>query len=165
MATTKADYLAQWLRDAHAMEEQAEQMLGSTAERVEAYPELRQRLLQHQTETRDQARLIQSCLARYETSNSALKDMAGKATALAQSVSGLFVSDEVVKGLMAGITFEHMEVAAYSIIVAAARRLGDNETVEICSRILLEEDEMAAWLEEKAPEIVEQFLAAEATSA
>ena len=40
MATVD-ERLNEWLRDAHAMEEQAEQMLSATASRIENYPELK----------------------------------------------------------------------------------------------------------------------------
>ena len=41
MATTTTkceETLVDWLRDAHAMEKQAEQMLSNTAKRIEHYP-------------------------------------------------------------------------------------------------------------------------------
>lgn len=47
MATEMKENLLDWLRDAHAMEEQAEKMLTSTAERLQNYPELRARIEQH----------------------------------------------------------------------------------------------------------------------
>mgnify|MGYP004594333275 CR=1 FL=1 len=39
-----------WLRDAHAMEKQAESMLESMAGRIDNYPDLRSRIEQHVTE-------------------------------------------------------------------------------------------------------------------
>ena len=53
-----------WLRDAHAMEEQAEKMLTTTAERLENYPELRARIEQHIQETRHQAEQVRGCIQR-----------------------------------------------------------------------------------------------------
>ena len=47
--------LLDWLRDAHAMEKQAETMLTKTAERLENYPQLRAKLQAHCEETRQQA--------------------------------------------------------------------------------------------------------------
>ena len=45
--TTIQDNLLDWLRDAHAMEQQAENMLTSQVERLEHYPQLRARIQQH----------------------------------------------------------------------------------------------------------------------
>lgn len=41
-----------WLRDAHAMEKQAESMLESMAGRIDNYPDLRARIEQHINETK-----------------------------------------------------------------------------------------------------------------
>lgn len=38
------EWLVQWLRDAHAMEEQAETMLNAQLSRLESYPELSDRI-------------------------------------------------------------------------------------------------------------------------
>lgn len=43
--------LMDWLRDAHAMEQQAEQMLKAQAARIEHYPQLKARIEQHLEET------------------------------------------------------------------------------------------------------------------
>ena len=88
----------------------------------------------------------------------AVKDMAGKVTATAQGLSGLFVSDEVVKASMASYTFEHMEIASYRCLIAAADAVGDTETSRICQQILQQEEAMAAWLKEQLPQVTRQFL-------
>jgi ferritin-like metal-binding protein YciE len=43
-----------WLSDAHAMEMQAIQLLENQARRIESYPDLRNRILEHLEETRGQ---------------------------------------------------------------------------------------------------------------
>jgi ferritin-like metal-binding protein YciE len=110
--TTLADsksgeMLIDWLRDAHAMEKQAEQMLSNTARRIENYPELKARLERHLDQTRRQADLVRSCIER---------------------LGGLFVGDEVVKGSMASYVFEQMEIASYRTLMAAAEHCGNLET-------------------------------------
>mgnify|MGYP002716823196 CR=1 FL=1 len=44
MTTEAREHLLDWLRDAHAMEQQAEKMLKAQAERLEHYPELKARI-------------------------------------------------------------------------------------------------------------------------
>ena len=73
-------------------------------------------------------------------------------------MSGLFVSDEVVKGTLASYTFEHMEIASYRILIAAAEQAGDQETKRVCESILQQEIAMAEWLAENAGEITRRFL-------
>jgi ferritin-like metal-binding protein YciE len=157
MATAQEN-LVVWLRDAHAMEQQAETMLTTTASRLENYPEIKARLEKHAEETREQARLVKSCIDRLGGGTSTLKDIAGKVTATAQGLSGMFVSDEIVKAGMASYTFEHMEIASYRSLIAAAEVVGDTETVQICRRILAEEEAMAAWLGEHLPVLTRRFL-------
>jgi ferritin-like metal-binding protein YciE len=44
---TPQEHLLDWLRDAHAMEQQAEKMLRAQSERLEHYPKLKTRIDQH----------------------------------------------------------------------------------------------------------------------
>lgn len=87
-----------------------------------------------------------------------MKDLAAKATATAQGLSELFVSDEVVKATMASYTFEHIEIASYRCLIAAADAVGDTETSRVCQQILKQEEAMAAWLGEQLPQVTRQFL-------
>lgn len=153
--------LMEWLRDAHAMEQQAETMLSAMAGRIEHYPELRERIELHLDETRTQASMIESCILRRGGDTSTLKDMAGKLMATGQGLGGMLMSDEIVKGAMASYTFEQMEMAAYRILIATADHVGDTETSSICARILREEEEMARWLWDHLPKIGSQYLARE----
>ncbi|MGQ7956800.1 ferritin-like domain-containing protein [Pseudomonas sp. SP16.1] len=156
---TPQDNLLDWLRDAHAMEQQAEKMLEAQAERLQHYPQLRARIAQHIEETRGQQQLLASCLERLGSSPSTIKDLSAKLVAFGQGMAGMTVSDEVVKGAMAGYVFEHMEIASYTILIAAAKAVGDLQTQRACEQILPQEVAMAEWLQQHLPEITEAFLA------
>ncbi|RUZ21669.1 ferritin-like domain-containing protein, partial [Mesorhizobium sp. M7A.F.Ca.US.007.01.2.1] len=145
------EWLVQWLRDAHAMEEQAETMLNGQLNRIENYPELSERIRQHIQETRQQAARLETCLDRIGQGSSTLKDAGGKLTAMAQSLSGMFAGDEVMKGSLASYTFEHMEIASYTILIAAAKSLGEAEVAQLCEENLREEVAMADWLKSHIP--------------
>lgn len=155
--------LMEWLRDAHAMEQQAQTMLSSLASRIENYPDVKAKIEAHLAETRQQASLIESCITRRGGDTSTLKDLAAKFVALGQGLSGVFVSDEIIKGAMASYTFEHMEIASYRILIAAAEQVGDPETSAVCARILREEEEMARWLSENLAPLTQRYLAREET--
>ena len=158
----------QWLRDAHAMEEQAETMLSGQQSRIESYPELRDRIKMHLEETRTQAKRLRTCLEKVGEGSSTMKDSGGKLMAMAQSISGVFAGDEIMKGSMASYTFEHMEIASYTILIAAAQTLGEDEIARVCEENLREEIAMADWLKDNLPRTTEQFLnraAAESDSA
>lgn len=158
MATSPQEHLLAWLRDAHAMEQQAETMLSATISRLKHYPDLRRKLEEHLEETKRQQKLVNDCISRLGGDNSAIKDAMGKMTAMGQGLSGLFVDDEVIKASLASYTFEQMEIASYRILVAGAEAAGDSTTAAICSRILKEEEAMAAWLEQQMPNLVRAFL-------
>ena len=150
--------LLQWLRDAHAAEEQAETMLTGMAERLKNYPKLRARIKKHISETRRQARLVKSCIKRRNGSTSIIKDTGGKLLATGQALSGMFVGDEVMKGSLASYAFEAMEIASYTILIRTANHVGDRETARICKEILKEEKAMASWLEKNMPALTQQYL-------
>lgn len=152
-----ADHLHAWLRDAHAMEEQAVTMLTSQSARLENYPDLKARIDKHLQETRDQIVMLDRCLERIGGA-STIKDIIGRIVAFGQGLSGLFVNDEVVKGSLASYTFEQMEIASYKILIAAAEYAGDQETKRVCEAILQQELAMAQWLDEHAATLTRKFL-------
>ncbi|UPG87648.1 DUF892 family protein [Luteibacter aegosomatis] len=155
--------LIDWLRDAHAMEQQAEQMLKAQASRIEHYPKLKARIEQHLQETLGQQRLLEGCLARHDTKGSVAKDLMGKVMAFGQAAGGAVNSDEIVKGAIAGYVFENLEIATYTTLRAAALAVGDTETVRVCDEILPQERAMAEWLLDHLPELTDDFLARDVT--
>jgi ferritin-like metal-binding protein YciE len=133
-------------------------MLKAQASRLEHYPRLKARIEQHLDETLSQQKLLEGCLDRLGSSPSTIKDLAARIAAMGQAVGGMTVSDEVVKGAMAGYVFEQFEVASYTILIAAAKAVGDAETQRCCETILPQEVEMGRWLLEHVPEIVTAYL-------
>jgi ferritin-like metal-binding protein YciE len=150
--------LMEWLRDAHAAEEQAETMLKGTASRIQNYPELKARIEQHLKETQRQAELVRGCIERRGGSTSAIKAAGAKALGLGQALSGMFVGDEVMKASIASYAFEAMEIASYRILISTAQEVGDMETARVCEQILKEEEAMADWLEQNMPMLTKSYL-------
>jgi ferritin-like metal-binding protein YciE len=157
MEQTRQTYLA-WLRDAHAMEKQALTMMEGQLSRLENYPQLKARIQTHITETKEQLAGLGRLLSRQASEPSLMKDTMGKLTALGQSFSGMFASDEVVKGTLASYTFEQMEIASYRILITAAEQIGDHQAVEVFTRCLEQEEAMADWLAGHSAEITRSFL-------
>ena len=147
-----------WLRDAHAMEKQAESMLESMASRIDNYPDVRARIEQHITETKQQITVLEEILDRNDISRSMLNDSMSKMMAFGQSVGGMVTSDEIVKGSISGYVFEQFEIACYTSLLAAAKKAGDMASVPAIESILAEEQRMADWLIQHIPDTTEQFL-------
>lgn len=159
MTHARDNFLA-WLRAAHAMEEQAIITLSAQSRRIESYPDLKARIVRHLQETEGHAQALKALLDHFSGTGSvsAIKDMAAKLTAKAQGVGGMLTSDEVVKGAMASYAFEHMEIASYRVLIAAADELDEMEAKAVFERILAEEIAMADWLEANLDAITRIFL-------
>jgi ferritin-like metal-binding protein YciE len=138
-------------------------MLNGMAQRIENYPDLKARVEQHIGETQRQAERVRACIERRGDSTSTIKDTGAKMLGLGQAMSGMFVSDEVMKGSIACYAFEAMEIASYRILIDTAREVGDEETARACEQILQEEEAMANWLEQNLPTLTHQYLAREQT--
>lgn len=158
LTETQTNFVS-WLRNTHAMEQQALTMLNAQVERLETYPQLRARIAQHIQETERQAQQVQVLLDRYGSNTSMMKDMTAKVMASAQALGGSFVGDEVVKGAQMGYVFENIEIASYTILISAARSLGDHEAVRVLEPILQEEIAMADWMLRNLPDVTQSYLA------
>lgn len=156
--TDRTDHLISWLRGAHGMELQAEKMLSAQVERLLNYPTLCARIELHLQETCEQQRMLERTLESLGSEPSALKGMSGKLMAFGQAVGGMMVSDEVVKGAMSGYVFENMEIASYTVLIAAAVAANDVEVQCVCEEILVQEVQMANWLLEHLPELTLAFI-------
>jgi ferritin-like metal-binding protein YciE len=66
--------------------------------------------------------------------------------------------DRLVKNALADFATEHLEIAAYTAIIEAARELRDGQTEQICREIIEEEQRMAEWLMQALPEVSQAAL-------
>lgn len=165
MTRSNDEILNAWLRDAHGMESQAEDMLETHAQRLEHYPDLANRIRQHLEETRSQRDRLQTCMDTRGVSTSTLKDMTGKLTAFAGGMIGSMAADEVVKGTIGTYAFEQFEMVCYRSLIAAAHAAGDTDTAAVCEGILTEEEAMANWVWDNVPEVTTAYMAREASGA
>ncbi|MEH3143869.1 MAG: ferritin-like domain-containing protein [Methylobacterium frigidaeris] len=131
------------LRNTHALEKQAAQMLQRQIERYESYPELAQALRLHRSETDQQVTRLSDILHDHGEDRSLLKDVVtqtvGNVAALVHSVT----SDEVLKNLYTDYSVETYEVAAYTSLIALAEAAGHRKDVDLLKLSLKEEERMA----------------------
>lgn len=158
MADTKKDIVLEWLRDAHAKGQQSKDLYDKQADQMENYPELRPRFNEHAEKSRRHQELLEGAIERLGGSTSVVKDIGGKIMAWGQSLSGMAMSDEVIKGVMFCYAFQQMGIASYRILIAAATEAGDAETVRICEEIIQDDLDMAEWLYERMPEITQTYM-------
>jgi ferritin-like metal-binding protein YciE len=146
------------LRNQHAVENQAIELLERQVGRLENYPEMRDRMQRHIEESQEQARRLEELLARCDTSHSALKDtvmsLVGNLAALGHSTA----PDEVVKNTFANFAFEHYEIASYSSLLTLAELAGDSAAPPALNTSLREERDMAQWIAEHLDVTVRRFV-------
>ncbi|HWK32302.1 MAG TPA: DUF892 family protein, partial [Hyphomicrobium sp.] len=99
--TSPRESLIAWLRDAHAMEGQAETFLQTQIDRLKNYPEALPRLQSHLEETKEQRAAVEQCLRKLGEDTSTLKDAAMKAAANVQGMMHAMASDEILKNALA----------------------------------------------------------------
>ena len=130
--------LVKYLADAHAVENQAIQLLESAPKIVED-SELARLFEQHLEETRAQKEIIKARLDAHGASPNKLQDAALRLGAI--NLGGFFKAQPDTPAKLAGFAyaFEHLEIAAYEELKRVADRAGDQETVRVAERIEREE--------------------------
>jgi len=162
--TEKQEFLVNWLRKAHAMEEQTETLLESQALRLERYPDLRLRFEENADRARRQAARLEHCLVRLGASQSAMQDAVGKIAAVAQDLSAGLADDDIVQGVLSVYANLHYEIGAYRALIETSMAANDDETAAVCRENLREEEAMAEWLTDNLDKVARDFLRMEAMS-
>lgn len=157
MANPK-EQLTDWLRDAYAMESQAIEMLERQEQRITNYPEMLAKVKEHIEVSKRQAERLKKCLQMVGSDTSAIKTGIAMLVGNAQSISGVFAEDEIVKASVFNYSFEHFEIANYRALISAAQHCGESEIARLCQESLDEELEMADWLEQRLPEVTKTYL-------
>jgi len=152
------------LRNAHAMENQAHEMLERQVERMDEYPELKARLSEHLQETKSQLKRLEQCLSNLDTSPSTFKD---KTLALGANMAAMghaMASDEVLKNTFANLGLEAYEIAAYKSLIKMAEAANPG-AIESLTLSLREEERMADWVANNVDLITAQYMQRERAAA
>jgi ferritin-like metal-binding protein YciE len=136
------EQLRKYLADAHAIEEQAIQLL-ERGPKLAGSETLARIYAEHLDETRDHAEAIEARLQALGGDPSTLKDAALRLGAL--NWGAFFQTHPDTPGKLAGFAraFEHLEIGGYEQLKRVAERAGDQETAQLTERILAQEREAA----------------------
>jgi ferritin-like metal-binding protein YciE len=132
------EQLDKYLADAHAIEQQAIQLLKK-GPKLAGVNDLAAAYEEHLQETNEHSGLIEQRLKARGGRSSLLKDSVLRLGALNW---GMFFQAQVdTPAKLAGFSyaFEHLEIAAYELLGRVAARAGDQETVSTAEKILLQE--------------------------
>jgi ferritin-like metal-binding protein YciE len=159
------DLLVVGLRNAYAMENQAQEMLERQAGRLEKYPEIKQKVEHHLQETKQQISRLDQCLKSFDETPSTIKNvtqsMMGNVAAMAHTVA----DDEVIKNTLANNAFENFEIAAYRSLIALCDAAGAAQCKPLLTQSLHEEEKMAKWVVDNVEKTTLDFLAREKKAA
>ncbi|MBV8430851.1 MAG: DUF892 family protein [Solirubrobacterales bacterium] len=151
------EQLDKYLADAHALEEQAIQLLSKAPELAGA-AELTSAYQEHLEETEGHRRRVEERLEARGARPSKLKDAGLRLGALNWGAFFAAQPDTPAKLCAFTFAFEHLEIAGYELLRRVAERVGDPGTVELARSILAEERTAAQRLESLLPQALDASL-------
>ena len=146
------------LKNAHALEQQAMQLMERQVERYERYPEVVQRMQQHIRETEQQIYRLEELMHGMGTERSVIKDWATSIMGNLAAIGHSIMPDEVLKNHFANLAFENFEIASYRSLIVVAEAGAFNSARPLLEMTLREEEAMAAWVAESIPMVTRRFL-------
>jgi len=146
------------LKNAHALEKQAMQLMERQMERIENYPEVEQLLRTHSRETEEQIRRIDEILHSFGEDRSILKDMATAFSGNMAAIAHAVMPDEILKNHFANHAFENFEIASYESLITMAEATGHAQHVSALRASLGEEEKTARTLREMTPQLTQKYM-------
>jgi ferritin-like metal-binding protein YciE len=134
-----------YLSDAHAIEEQALQMLKKAID-IGGDPKLSQDYAEHREQTEEHKRLLEERLEARGAGPNLLKDAAMRLGAINWGAFFQFQPDTPAKLAGFAYAFEHLEIAAYEQLRRVADQAGDEAAAGVAQTILPQERHAAETL-------------------
>jgi ferritin-like metal-binding protein YciE len=156
-ANTLQEQLVKYLTDVHAIERQALVQMKAAPKLVDE-PALKDAFTRHLSETEEHERLVGRRLEAHGAKRSVTKDVAGAVTGQGFGAFAAVQPDTPGKLLAHGLSYEHMEKAAYELLGRVAERAGDEVTVQTAHTIEDQEQAMADRIESLLDQAVDASL-------
>jgi len=151
------EQLIKYLTDAHSIEEQALAQMRAAPD-LAGDPQLADAFRAHLAETEQHEQLVRARLDAHGASPSRLKDAVMAAGGKGFVLFARSQPDTTGKLTAHALSYEHLELASYELLMRIARRAGDEETAQVAERIRDEEAAMAERLEAATDRAVEASL-------
>lgn len=158
MTETARDIYIVGLRNAHAMEVQARELMERQSERLDDYPDVKAAITGHLAETEEQITRLERLLTDVGEDTSTMKDTA---QSLVANVTALFhsaASDEILKNTFANNAFENFEIAAYKSLITLSQQAGQPGAKDILDLSLAEEQKMADWVRDNVEKVTLAYI-------
>ncbi len=146
------------VKNAHALEKAATQLIERQLERLEHYPEVSAVLTKHLAETKQQVTRLDEIMGSLGTGRSVLKDFATSISGNMAALGHTVMTDEVLKNHFANHAFENFEIASYISLIALAEATGRSGDLPALRVTLEEEKSTAQALIDMTPALTRKYL-------
>lgn len=123
-------------------------MVAAQANRLESYPDIRERLERHLEEKDRQLERLEAILAGLGESRSALKDTTMSMMAAFGNMANAAADDEVIKGSITLLGLAKVEAAGYETLLLFGEAAGAREALRPLQQCLSEERSIASFVED-----------------
>jgi ferritin-like metal-binding protein YciE len=140
--------LITYIEDAYGMENQIVETLEKQVKETQKFPDIQARIQQHLDATREHRTRMEERLAFYNKKPSTVKGVITNMMGNMIGAVGSAREDTLAKNARDDYVTEHLEIAAYELLIATAQAFGDQDTIRACEANLRDEVMMANWLEQ-----------------
>jgi ferritin-like metal-binding protein YciE len=151
--------LIAWLKDAHLMETRSLPILQRRVGDEPLGLDARARLESHLRETAQHAERLRQALRALGSAPPPVLRSSEPIVVLTQDITSRVFSDRLVISAIADLAVEQFEVAAYTLLIAAAEHAGESEVARLCRLNRGEDEDMAEWLDAQIPIVIARRLA------
>ena len=146
------------VRNAHALEKEAIQILERQIDRLANYPEMETLVRRHLEESRQHEQRIDEVLDGLGAGRSVLKDMVMQVMGNMAAIAHVPAGDEILKNTFANHAFENFEIASYKSLIAMAEASGNQKFIPGLQESLREEEKTAKAVYDMIEPITQKFL-------
>ena len=146
------------VKNAHALEKEAIQILERQLERLANYPEMETLVRRHLEESRQHEQRIDDVLDGLGEDRSVLKDLATQFMGNMAAIAHVPMPDEILKNTFANHAFENFEVASYKSLITMAEVAGESRFLTALQQNLREDEQAAQMIKDMVEPITRKYL-------
>lgn len=146
------------LENIHAIQRDAKSMMLKVIDRLEHYPEAKERLVAHLTDKENEMKRAERILENMGEKPSSGKDNAFSAMGKMTAAMTHGLDDDILQTSMLTFGLANYEIALYEALIALAAPAGQPDAASDLKTSLKEEKAMADWLHENLEPTLERYL-------
>jgi ferritin-like metal-binding protein YciE len=149
------------IQNAYALENQIVKTLEGHVKETADYPDVQQIVQQHLEQTKQHRDRMEQCLKTYGDNPSAIKGLGSNLMGNMMGAMAGMRPDTISRIARDEYVTEHLEIAAYTLLITTAQAFGDQATIQAATMNLRDEIAMQQWLLQHMPEVCMRELANE----